>query len=128
MRNINHKNLYLIGKDNYNMNISFANNKLRKIFNSEKELKKKYGKNACYIKLRMAVLMAAPSLAHVSRRPPERRHELEGIRKGTFAVDVKHPFRLIFKPNHNPMPQKDDAGIDLERITAITILEVEDYH
>ena len=47
---------------------------------------------------------------------------------GQFAVDLKHPYRLIFKPDHNPLPRKDDGGLDLTQITAIKILGVEDYH
>ncbi len=110
------------------MNISFADKKLGKIFNSEKELQKEYGKNTRYIMRRMAVLNAAPSLAHVSHRAPERRHELGGQRKGTFAVNIRHPYRLVFKPNHDPVPLKEDKGIDLNKVMAITILGVEDYH
>jgi proteic killer suppression protein len=111
------------------MNISFNSKKLGKMFNSETELTKQFGKeNARYIMRRMMVLRAAPSLAQVSFRPPERRHELTGEKKGIFAVDIKNPFRLTFKPDHNPLPLKEDGGIDLEKVTAITILEVEDYH
>ena len=76
----------------------------------------------------MSVLKSAENLAQVPVRKPDRRHELTGKRKGTFAVDLKHPFRLIFKPNHEPVPKKEDGGIDLTKVTAITILGVEDYH
>lgn len=76
----------------------------------------------------MLTLRAAPTLQHVSHLPPVRRHELTGDRSGTFAVDLKHPYRLIFAPNHDPIPRQEDGGIDLEKITAIIILEVEDYH
>lgn len=111
------------------MDISFNSRKLEKTFNSEKELIKQFGKeNARYIMRRMMVLKAAPSLVHVSYRPPERRHELTGDREVTFAVDIKHPYRLTFKPNHNPMPLKKDGGVDLEKVTAIIIFDVEDYH
>lgn len=111
------------------MNISFSTNKLGKAFNSERELMKKFGReNARYIMRRMTVLHAAPSLYDVPFRPPERRHELGGDRKGMFAVDIKHPFRLIFKPDHNPVPVKEDGGIDLKKVTSIVILGVEDYH
>jgi proteic killer suppression protein len=61
-------------------------------------------------------------------RPPERRHELSGNRKGRFAVDLKHPQRLVFEPNHNPLPRGADGGLDLKKINAVTIIEVEDYH
>ncbi len=110
------------------MNISFADKKTGKILNAEKELQRKYGRNARCIMRRMVVLYSAPSLAHVSHRTPERRHELEGQRKGSFAVDIRHPYRLVFKPNHDPVPLKKDKGIDLIKVTAITILGVEDYH
>jgi len=29
---------------------------------------------------------------------PERCHELSGADKGTFSMDVKQPYRLLFKP------------------------------
>ena len=111
------------------MNINFATQKLSKVFNSEKLLLKEYGaENTRIIMRRMMVLRAAPTLENVSHRPPERRHELKGVRKGKFTVDLKQPYRLIFKPNHRPLPKKDDGGIDIKRVTAITILGVEDYH
>ena len=111
------------------MDITFKNRKLEKIFNSEKELCKKFGQeNGRLIMRRMMVLNAAPCLVEVPDKRPERRHELKGNRRGQFAVDIKQPYRLVFKPNHKPLPRKDDGGLDLERITAITILGVEDYH
>lgn len=36
--------------------------------------------------------------------------------------------RLIFIPDHDPVPRKDDGGIDLAQVTKITILEITDYH
>ena len=111
------------------MDITFRSEKLAKIFNSEKSLVREYGiENAIKIKRRMAVLMAANCMEEVSARPPERRHELSGDRKGQFAVDLKHPLRLVFEPNHNPLPRKADGGLDLKKISAVTIIEVEDYH
>ena len=103
--------------------------KLAKTFNSEKDLVREYGpENARLIKLRMAVLNAATCLEEVPYRRPERRHELGGNREGQFAVDLKHPKRLVFEPNHNPLPRKTDGGLDLKGIRAITIVGVEDYH
>jgi toxin HigB-1 len=111
------------------MDITFSNAKLAKIFNSEKNLVREYGvENTKKIKLRMAVLMAASCLDEIPSGPPERRHELIDNRQGQFAVDLKHPFRLIFVPNHNPPPRLPDGGLDLKRINSITILEVKDYH
>ncbi|HEC13398.1 MAG TPA: killer suppression protein [Acidiferrobacteraceae bacterium] len=111
------------------MDISFKNKKTQKVFNSSTELTKKYGvRNARIIQRRMAVLQAAPTLADVPHRRPERRHQLEGKRQGEYAVDVEHPFRIVFKPGHNPIPKTRDGGVDLTRVTAIEILGIEDYH
>ena len=110
------------------MEITFAGTKLEKTFNSESLLQREFGEQAPRIMSRMAVLRAAPSLGVVPVNKPERRHELTGNRKGTFAVDLKHPYRVVFEPAENPVPRKDDGGIDLERVISIRILKVEDYH
>ncbi len=60
--------------------------------------------------------------------PQARCHELLGNRKGELAVDLKHPYRLIFEPANDPIPRKPDGGLDWTQVTAINILEVVDYH
>lgn len=111
------------------MNVYFQNKKLETAFNTEKLLIKNFGKEqAKYIKRRMAVLLASPSLSDVPHVPPDRCHQLTGNRKGDFAVDLNHPYRLTFRPVNDPMPLKEDGGFDLIRINKILILEVEDYH
>ncbi len=77
---------------------------------------------------RLQFLRSAPTLADVPQKPPERCHELSGDRKGEFAMDLKHPYRLIFRPYHDPVPRKEDSGIDLNKITKIEIFTIEDYH
>lgn len=110
------------------MQISFRTRKTEKIFNSERKLQKEYGAHrAKKIKLRMAVLRSAVNLAEVPEQKPDRRHPLKGNRKGQFAVDLVHPYRLILKPS-DPVPMLEDGGIDLSKITEIVILGVEDYH
>ena len=73
------------------------------------------------LKSRLAVLSNARALADVPP-PPERCHSLRGEREGQYAVDLVHPRRLVFAPNHEPIPRKDDGGIDLDKVTAITIV------
>ena len=77
---------------------------------------------------RLAVLRAAPNLAAVPTTPPDRAHPLKGDREGQFAVDLVHPQRLVFEPNHEPIPRSEDGGIDVEQVTAIVIVDVTDYH
>ena len=111
------------------MEILFASPKMKKLFNSETELMRKYGAEGFKrIKLRMSVLRSAPSLASVPSVPPDRCHELKGNRKGQFAVDLHHPYRLVFRPTGDPPPRKEDGGIDKEKVESVTIIEVVDYH
>ncbi len=111
------------------MNIDFSSKQLEKLCNNSILAKKKWGdRHAKKILLRLDDLRASDTLADVSYLPPARCHELDNNRKGTFAVDTVHPNRLIFKPNHQPIPKKSDGGIDKTLVTDILILEVEDYH
>lgn len=111
------------------MQITFSTSKLEKTFNTENALVKRYGSRMKIVIVnRMAVLDTASNLALVPTTPPERMHQLVGQLKGKFAVDLVHPFRLIFEPNHELLPRKDDGGIDTQKVVAITILEVKDYH
>jgi len=111
------------------LDIAFRTRKLEKTFNSAGELQKAYGaRMAKAIVIRLAVLKAARTLALVPTTPPDRRHQLRGNRDEQFAVDLVHPQRLVFDANHDPVPRKEDGGIDVEQVTAITITDVIDYH
>ncbi len=111
------------------MDITFKTSKLRKTFNSEKELKKVYGnENSKKIKNRMAVLSAAINLSEVPGDKPERCHALKGDRLGQFALDLKHPKRMVFCPDYETLPKTEEGQLDLTQVTCIKILSVEDYH
>ena len=111
------------------MDIVFRTRKLEKTFNTAATLQKTYGAQMDkVIMMRMAVLKTARNLAMVPPTRPDRRHQLSGAREGQFAVDLVHPYRLVFEPTHQPPPRKDDGGIDMQQITAITILDLIDYH
>ncbi len=111
------------------MEITFRNRKLAKTFNSADALQKAYGPRMVRtIMTRLAVLQAAPTLSMVPTVPPNRRHQLHGNRAGQFAVDLVHPHRLVFSPNHDPIPVKADGGTDTDQVTAITVIEIVDYH
>ena len=111
------------------MDIVYSSRKLERTFNSEARLTQTYGvRMARTIMVRMAVLSAAPNLSFVPHLPPERLHQLKGNRDEQFTVDLTHNYRLVFIPNHDPVPRKEDGGVNLERITAIIIDKVEDPH
>ena len=110
------------------MHVSFVSDRLERDFLSEKALKRAFGDRAKRIMMRLDLLEAAKCLADVPATPPSRRHELKGDRAGCFAVDVTGNWRLVFRPNHDPVPLTADGGFDLQAITAITIVAVTDYH
>jgi len=113
------------------LDISFNTTKLKKEFNEWKQLKKAYGEHrAKKISFRLAELRAAISLNDLGPpyKKPGRYHELKGERKGQLSADLDHPYRLIFKPDHDPVPIKPDGGIDWKQITAILIIGVKDTH
>lgn len=110
------------------VHIEYAHRKLEKIFNDAVRLKKEYGaEQAQKIQRRLAVLEAAVNLAEVPAEKPDRCHSLKGDRAGEFAVDLKHPYRLIFKPQE-PVAQLSDGGLDKTQVKGIIILEVVNYH
>lgn len=111
------------------MNIYFSTRKLARACNSREEGIKRWGQiKAQKVFQRLSEIKAADNLAQLFKIPAARCHQLKGKRKGQFAVDAKHPFRVIFKPDNNPVPCKEDGGIDIEQVTAILVLEVRDYH
>lgn len=111
------------------MEIFFKSSKLRKTMSSKALLVREFGKeNARVIMRRLVVLDAAECLAEVPTKRPERCHALTGKQKGQYAVDVKHPYRILLQPANDPISLLEDGSVDLERVTSIRILGVEDYH
>ena len=89
---------------------------------------KKHGSvRAKKIRQRLDDLYAAVVLED-TRNLPGRCHELKGDRAGQLSLDLDHPYRLIFEPANDPVPQKRDGGLDWTRTTAIVIVDVEDTH
>jgi proteic killer suppression protein len=111
------------------MEITFSNRQLAKLCSSAKEMKAKHGaRMAEKLQQRLAELAAAETLDDIPRVPPPRCHELTGNRKGRLAVDLVHPYRLIFFPNHDPVPERKGGGLDWSKVTKIVVEEIIDYH
>lgn len=79
------------------------------------------------VTLRLQQMQAAGTLEDM-RDLPGRCHELGEDRAGTLAVDVHHPFRLVFRPTDDSPPKKPDGGLDWSQVDRLTILEITDYH
>lgn len=111
------------------MDVSFANRGMQKACSSAKESQKRWGERiARKLQQRLMELKAADTLADISHVPPARCHELSGDRAGQLSVDLVHPHRLIFKPGHDPIPEKLEGGLDRTKVTRIVVMEVCDTH
>jgi plasmid maintenance system killer protein len=113
------------------LSIEFVSKKLARQFNSEKALLRAFGKKrAKRVAIVMTSLRAAPNLGIFAPpySPPHRCHELTGNLKGKLSLDLDGPYRLIIEPADNPLPTRDDGGLDWQGVTAIRILGIEDTH
>jgi proteic killer suppression protein len=111
------------------MEILFQNNRLRKDFNNDKLLIRRYGAlQAKLIQRRLVEIRAANTLEDLRTLPRARCHELKGNRAGQISVDVQHPQRLLFECGNNPVPRKPDGGLDWKQVTVIVIIGVENTH
>lgn len=98
------------------MQITYKSGKLKRICTSAYEAEKQYGRDmAEKIQHRIDQIVAAPSVEMMIQFRIGRCHPLTGNRKNQYAVDLVHPFRLIF--------EKKGAEIQIANI-----LEIVDYH
>ena len=102
--------------------ITFRQQRLRKTFSSEREIRKEYGNDMTRtIMRRLAVLNAAPTLTQVPIVPPLRRHLLSGAGKEQYAPAhrggavreyLRRPglgLRLVNLPGYSPDFNADEA-------------------
>lgn len=83
------------------------------------------------IALRLTALRAAESLGDFwpPKSGPERCCELTGDLAGTFSIDVKQPYRMLFKSkDHSPKLDPPDEQKRWKAIKAVEILAIEDTH
>lgn len=114
------------------MEIYVRDKKLKAALEDEATCKRRYGMDMTNkLKRRLAALRAAESLADFwpPMSGPERCHELKGDLRGTFSVDVRQPYRLLFAPIE--AAANTDRSNEQQRwrsIKAIDILRIEDTH
>lgn len=98
------------------MEITYKNNKIRKICTDIKVAEKTYGAQmAEKIDMRIGEISAADTVEMMIQFRIGRCHPLSQNRKGQYAMDLVHPYRLVFEKNGN-------------EIQIANILEIVDYH
>jgi proteic killer suppression protein len=110
------------------MRVEFANAKLQKMCESEKELRRAYGKDcAKKVMTRLADLRAAPALADM-RNLPGRCHELAGNRAGQLGIVLVGGRRLVLEPSDGWPEAKQEGADAWTEVDAVCVLEIVDYH
>ncbi len=98
------------------MNITYKNKKIEKICTDAKTAERSYGRQmAERIHLRVDQIEAADTVEMMIQFHIGRCHPLSQDRKGQYAVDLVHPYRLIF--------EKKDGDVQIANI-----VEIVDYH
>jgi plasmid maintenance system killer protein len=110
------------------IDISWSDRQLEKSCASDTAGRRKWGADGwTVLKRRLIALEATPTLAQMDGQPG-RCHPLSADRRGAFAIDLRGAKRLVFSPNHQPVPTLADGGVDTRQVTAILVEEVTDYH
>lgn len=78
-------------------------------------------------KLRLTQLSSVDTLEDV-RYLPGNYHELKTNRKGQWTCDLDQPYRLIFKPHENPIPEDEHGRYIWIEIKGVEIMEIINYH
>lgn len=108
------------------MNITFADNKLKKYANNYKMAVKKLGKKqADLFNRRLGDLKQTNNYEELQFLPGNY-HNLKGDRKGQWACNLDHPNRLIFKPV--TLPETNGEKYILIELIDAEIIEIVDYH
>ena len=98
------------------MEIKYKNNKIKKVCTNAKEAEKAHGTlMAEKISMRIDEIESADTVEMMIRYRIGRCHALINDRKGQYAVDLVHPYRLVFEKIGN-------------EIQIANILEIVDYH
>ncbi|MDH7462600.1 hypothetical protein QEG73_14985 [Chitinophagaceae bacterium 26-R-25] len=110
------------------MEIDYSSNKLRKQLSDASEIKKAFGVNAKRVSARLDDIKSSPNLAVLMQLPAANCHPLTGDKKGKWAVDISANHRMIFEIANDPVPLKEDEGVDTIKVTEIRIINTTDYH
>ncbi len=110
------------------MEILFGDKRLEKWANDYRLCQKKMGTGRAKIfNKRLDDLRSAETLED-ARNLPGRYHELKEDRKGQWACDLDHPYRLIFTPQQSPIPTDESGRFIWLEIKSVEIIEITDYH
>ncbi len=98
------------------LNIQYRTNSLEKVCTDYSKAQKKYSVDmANKIHQRISEIQSAISVEMLVRFSIGRCHQLTGNRKGEYAMDLVHPYRIVFEHING-------------KIEFVKIIKIEDYH
>lgn len=109
----------------------YLSKKLKRDIEDDARRQKRFGTEmSAKIKLRMTALSAAESLVDFwpPYAGPERCHELKGDLAGTFSMDLKHPYRLLFIAADLKETEFEAEKQRWQSIKSIEVTSIEDTH
>ena len=108
------------------VDILFKDGKLEKLCREERVMVRRLGK-PCARKLRARLkdLSAAACMLDVKVGRP---HPLQGRLAGCMALDLAGGKRLVLEAASEPVPKKEDGGIEWGEVTAVRVVFIGDYH
>lgn len=110
------------------MNITFANNRLKKWANNFALAQKKLGnERAAKYHQRLGDIHDVENFNDLQFLPGNY-HNLSGNRNGQWACNLDHPYRLIFEPGEKPVPTNEHGTPALTEMKIVEIIEIVDYH
>ena len=110
------------------MQILFASDRDKKLFESKSQQARRFGPDAAKkLRARLDDIDAAASMEDM-RNLPAKWEELKNDRAGQFSARLTGGLRLIVKPSRHPPPLKPDGGLDWRAIDGVTVIEVVNYH
>ncbi len=109
------------------MDIGFKNLHLRELCENSRSAKQELGE-ACAKKLhaRIADIQAAASVSVLVVGKP---HPLTGKNDYMkYSIHLDKGMRLLIEPDHDPIPSRDDGGIEWNQVTKVKITYIGNYH
>ena len=98
------------------MLIEYNSRTIERVCTDAAVAERKYGrKMAEKIQMRLDQIQAADSVEMMIKFQIGRCHPLKGNRKEQYAVDLVHPYRLVFEKKNN-------------EIRIVNVIEIVDYH
>nr|WP_277612546.1 type II toxin-antitoxin system RelE/ParE family toxin [Veillonella intestinalis] len=98
------------------MDVTYRTKKLEKVCTEGKEAKKTYGEEmSAKIFQRIKELKHSDNVETLIKFSVGRCHSLKGQLEGHYAMDLIHPYRLVFRKHE-------------EKLDVVIIISIEDYH